>query len=432
MRSKPHHFFQYFLFIGLPLILFSGLFLYAEAQNAAEIERRIELRNSEIERLEREIAQYQTEIVSIGREKQTLESEIRTLEVSERKLSADIQLAESKIALAEATIRELEGEINVAENKIDLNKEAISGTLRAMQKQRDDSLVEAMLRHENLSDYWSNEDSLYAFQSSVSASIEELGRLRQELSVKHGQQQSLRSEEVALRGELQAKAGLVIANKEEQARILSATENEESEYQRLLAERKQRKEAFEAEIRELESQLNLNVDPGAIPVAGPGVLAWPVDNVIITQYFGNTAFATSNPQIYSGGGHNGIDLGVGVGTSVKSASSGVVVATGDTDAVCRGASYGRWILVRHNNGLSTLYAHLSQIGVTKGQAVGRGEVIGYSGNTGYSTGPHLHFTVYATDGVQVSTMPSRACGGQHYTLPLADPSGYLNPLSFLG
>lgn len=432
MRSKSHHFFQLFLFIGLSFILFSGLFLYAQAQDAAEIERRIELRNSEIERLEREIAQYQTEIVSIGREKQTLESEIRTLEVSERKLSADIQLAESKIALAEATIRELEGEITIAENKIDLNKEAISGTLRAMQKQRDDSLVEAMLRHENLSDYWSNEDSLYAFQSSVSASIEELGRLRQELSVKHGQQQTLRSEEVALRGELRAKAGLVIANKEEQARILSATENEESEYQRLLAERKQRKEAFEAEIRELESQLNLNVDPGAIPVAGPGVLAWPVDNVIITQYFGNTAFATSNPQIYSGGGHNGIDLGVGVGTSVKSASSGVVVATGDTDAVCRGASYGRWILVRHNNGLSTLYAHLSQIGVTQGQAVGRGEVIGYSGNTGYSTGPHLHFTVYATDGVQVSTMPSRACGGQHYTLPLADPSGYLNPLSFLG
>lgn len=413
------------------VIFFGTFFFTALAQNTEEIEEKIELRNSDIDRLEREISQFQQQITSIGREKQTLENEIEILELSERKLNTDIQLAETKIALAEATINSLQAEIGVAERKINLNKDAITGTLQAVQKQSDDSLVEAILRHENLSEYWGQQDTLFAFQSSVSTSIDELARLRAELENKKVSQQTLRSQEVALQGELQAKAGLVIANKAEQARILSVTENKESEYQRLLAERKQRKEAFEAEIRELESQLNLNVDPGAIPSAAPGVLAWPVDNVYITQYFGNTAFATSNPQIYSGGGHNGIDLGVGIGTSVKSAASGVVVGTGNTDLVCPNASYGQWVLVRHNNGLSTLYAHLSQINVSQGQVVGRGEVVAYSGNSGYSTGPHLHFTVYASDGVKVSTMPSRACGGRNYTLPLADQSGYLNPLSFL-
>jgi murein DD-endopeptidase MepM/ murein hydrolase activator NlpD len=414
------------------LIFLSGIFfLHAYAQNAVDIEEKIELRNSDIDRLEREISQFQERIYSIGREKQTLENEIKVLELSERKLNADIQLAQTKIALAEATINSLQAEIRVAEEKILLNKDAISKTLQQVQQKADDSLVEAMLRHDNLSDYWGEQDSLFALQASVSTSIAELARLRSELENKRSNQQQLRAQEVALQGDLRAKAGLVIENKAEQARILSVTENQESEYQKLLEERKKLKLAFEAEIRELESQLNLNVDPGAIPSAAPGVLAWPVENVYITQYFGNTAFATSNPQIYNGGGHNGIDLGVGVGTSIKSAASGTVVATGDTDLVCPNASYGRWVLVRHNNGLSTLYAHLSQVAVSTGQTVGRGETIAYSGNTGYSTGPHLHFTVYASDGVKVSTMPSRACGGRNYTLPLADQSAYLNPLSFL-
>ena len=262
------------LALRLVLLLFIGVFLgvfsfSASAQNATEIEKKIELRNSEIDRLEREISQFQKQITSVGREKQTLENEIEILELSENKLNTDIRLAETKIALAEETINSLENEIRAAERKIELNKEAITGTLQAVQKQSDDSLVEAMLRHENLSDYWGQQDMLFAFQSSVSTSVEELSRLRAELESKKVSQQELRSEEVALQRELQAKAGLVIENKAEQSRILSVTENKESEYQRLLAERKERKEAFEAEIRELESQLNLNVDPGAIPSSAP-------------------------------------------------------------------------------------------------------------------------------------------------------------------
>ncbi len=108
----------------------------------------------------------------------------------------------------------------------------------------------------------------------------------------------------------------------------------------------------------------------------------------------------------------------------------MVRGVGDTDLVCRGASYGKWILVEHPNGLSTLYAHLSLIKVSTGQQVLLGEIIGYSGNTGYSTGPHLHFTVYATQGVQIAQRKSAVCGGS-YTMPIADLKAYLNPMSYL-
>jgi murein DD-endopeptidase MepM/ murein hydrolase activator NlpD len=86
-------------------------------------------------------------------------------------------------------------------------------------------------------------------------------------------------------------------------------------------------------------------------------------------------------------------------------------------------------VVQHANGLSTLYAHLSQISVAKGQSVSTGQVVGYSGMTGYATGPHLHFTVYVSS---VLTFKQYTCkAGPTVTIPIAPPSGYLNPLSYL-
>jgi murein DD-endopeptidase MepM/ murein hydrolase activator NlpD len=128
--------------------------------------------------------------------------------------------------------------------------------------------------------------------------------------------------------------------------------------------------------------------------------------------------------------HNGVDIRAGIGTPVKTALSGVVWGTGNTD-IARGCySYGKWILIKHANGLTTIYGHLSQIKVVAGDKVITGDVIGYSGNTGYSTGPHLHFGVYATQGVIMEKYSqSKSC--KTVVLPLADPKAYLNPMSYL-
>ncbi len=121
-----------------------------------------------------------------------------------------------------------------------------------------------------------------------------------------------------------------------------------------------------------------------------------------------------------------------MGSAIYSSRDGVVVGVGDTDVTCKNASYGKWILVEHDNGLSTLYAHLSLVKTTKGERVTSNEIIGYVGNTGYSTGPHLHFTVFASDAVRIGNLRSRVCGNREYTIPLLSKTGgYLNPLSYL-
>ncbi|AKM83927.1 TPA: hypothetical protein DCZ46_01175 [Candidatus Campbellbacteria bacterium] len=89
-------------------------------------------------------------------------------------------------------------------------------------------------------------------------------------------------------------------------------------------------------------------------------------------------------------GYNAIDIGTPVGTSVVASASGKVIISRDYGW---NGGYGSYIVIQHDNGTQTLYAHMSQNIVSAGQVVVRGQVIGYSGNTGKSTGPHLHFEI---------------------------------------
>lgn len=111
---------------------------------------------------------------------------------------------------------------------------------------------------------------------------------------------------------------------------------------------------------------------------------WPVEPLSkISSYFGNRAAPTHGASTY----HKGVDIAVPTGTNVRSALSGIVEFAGYS------SSAGNYIKVNNGNGVVTQYMHLSKLGVAKGQSVQQGAVIGLSGNTGRSTGPHLHFGI---------------------------------------
>ena len=89
-------------------------------------------------------------------------------------------------------------------------------------------------------------------------------------------------------------------------------------------------------------------------------------------------------------GHNGVDIGAPVGSPILAAAEGVVLAAKPSGY---NGGYGKMVIISHPNGTQTVYGHLSSVYVTTGQSVSKGEQIGESGNTGRSTGPHLHFEV---------------------------------------
>ena len=173
----------------------------------------------------------------------------------------------------------------------------------------------------------------------------------------------------------------------------------------------------------LGAVLRTKIDPSLLPPLKPGVLGAPIAvadaRSAMTQGYGATSFAKNG---YRGKWHNGVDFGVPIGTSVLASEEGTVVAIGNQDSYCNKGAYGKFIVIRHANNLTTLYAHLSRQVVQKGDVVKRGQLIGYSGRTGYATGPHLHFTVFA--GPTFYMGPSRVCGQMPY-------GGDLNPLGYL-
>ncbi len=89
--------------------------------------------------------------------------------------------------------------------------------------------------------------------------------------------------------------------------------------------------------------------------------------------------------------HTGVDIRSGIGTPVKATANGIVSYAGWK------GGYGLTIIIRHNFGFSTLYAHLSKISVSVGKRVERGDIIGHTGMTGYTTGPHLHYEIRVND-----------------------------------
>ena len=117
------------------------------------------------------------------------------------------------------------------------------------------------------------------------------------------------------------------------------------------------------------------------------VLKKPVKGGITTSGFGDTISRTAS--------HNGHDWAVNTGTKVRAAAEGVV------ELAYFSESYGYNILINHNNGFKTRYAHLSEGKVSKGEKVEQSQVIALSGSTGFSTGPHLHFEV-VKDGKRVN------------------------------
>jgi len=216
---------------------------------------------------------------------------------------------------------------------------------------------------------------------------------------------------------------------------LKETKNEEATYQALLAEKKAVQSQLTAELRSFESELKYILDPTTIPERGTSVFAWPLKNIVVTQLFGGTEFAKNNPGIYGRGYHPGVDFGASVGTPIYAPLTGTVRWVDNTDAIPGCYAWGKWTLIDHANGLSTLYAHQSAIptNIKPGAKVNTGDLIGYVGATGYVTGPHLHFTVYVQDAVEVirySDFKTVTSCGPAYT-PRAASEGYVDPMSYL-
>ena len=206
---------------------------------------------------------------------------------------------------------------------------------------------------------------LQATQAALAAQAQEQQRARNQLDILAGERANLVAVADAQRRHV---AGEV-------AEIEDLNASEEAQLEALIVE-KQREIAAEEEAQRRAAGI-----VGQAPSA-PGALSWPVSGTITSPFgYRRSPF---------GGGmefHQGLDIAAPMGTTVTAASSGTVLSAGWY------GGYGNYIVIDHGGGMATGYGHLSQIFVSAGQKVQKGQAIGAVGSTGMSTGPHLHFEV---------------------------------------
>lgn len=427
-------FVAFILGLSLPTLLLVSSTASAQVSEIDRLQNEINQRSNRLSEIDAEIAKFEVELAVVGGEKKTLQSAINRLELERKKVNADISRTETLISSTDLEINKLVLEISKTQNDMDGTKDAISAIIRQEYQAGDTTLIEMMLGNEQLSQFWKKLDTYQNIRETLAVKVSELDSYQEILTGKRSTNENKRGELSSLKTQYTGQNEVLANNKSEQAKLLEVTRSEEKSYQQLLASKQQAKEDIQREMRDFESKLQFVLNPSTVPTAGSAVFSWPLANVVITQFFGGTEFAARNAAAYGGRAyHPGVDMGAPSGTAIMAPLSGTVRATGNTDAVPGCYSWGKWTLIDHANGLSTLYAHQSVQSVSPGQSVSTGEVIGYVGSTGFSTGPHLHFTVYAKEGVSVRKFNEiktvTSCGPA--STPVAAVDAYIDPMLYL-
>ena len=418
------------IFLILALCMLTGIALFplgwARADEVSDLQQKIDQRNALVKQLQQEIAAYSSEADKASTQAQTLKDAISSLDLSVKQLGTQIQSTQAQISSASLTINQLDDTIKQHEDKIAAQKAALAESMREQNRNDFISPAETYFESQSIFALTDQLASLGQYQAAIEDHAKQLkteeDSLQSDLQKKEGEKRSL----VTLKAQLTGQQQAISATKKDKSTLLTQTKSKESNYKKLVAQKKQDEAVFEQELFDFENQLKIAIDKSKYPPTQTGVLSWPLDKIIITQLFGKTS---DSGRLYASGTHNGVDFGASVGTPVKAALSGTVAGSGNTDAFPGCYSYGKWVMIRHDNGLSSIYAHLSVILATPGQRVSTGDVIGYSGATGYVTGPHLHFGLYATQGVQISIFSS-SIGCKKAIVPLAPPNAYLDPMAY--
>lgn len=412
----------------LILIILTTTLIFVKQTFAAtpqELQKQIDAQKEKLNTLMQQEEFYNSQLEQTQNTKKTLNSELNQIQKNLNNINYKIKINEVQIEKINLELEQLELNISNTSDEIELKRQVLAKNLQDLyEKNRDISPLLIILKNQKISDAISEINNVQQLSEGLKLSLDELTNLKMSLNDRKKQIEAKQQELQETKEQLNNQKAIALSLQDEKATLLSKTKNQEKNYQTLLNNLDKQRADIELEISRLEESLKAQINPSQLPNPGSGVLLWPITNHKVTQGYGSTEDALKfyNSGNYKTPTHNGIDIAASIGTPVYAAEDGVIAATGNQDNYCYKGSYGRFIVIKHNNNLTTLYGHLSVISVKTGETVKRGQIIGYSGNSGFTTGPHLHFTVYYSPTFQMNK--SNSCG----PMPIGAP---VNPLLYL-
>ena len=394
----------------------------ASAASSSEIRKQINHLKEEKQEIQEKIkevqAQYEeneNEIANIIAKKNVIDQEIQLLSTQITNITEQLQAYNILIA-------DKQDELDNAEERFEQLNADTKVRIRTMEEEGELSYWEVLFKANSFSDLLDRLNIVEEIAASDNRRLQELSdaanhveTAQDELEAEKADMELTKQELDSTQEELDTKreeADAVIQELLTKADDLAALEDEfEAQEAEFLAQIAKKEEEFDAAKQaEWEAFMATSVPPttaaggsgsgssggtttsgGSVGSSGGGGWVVPCSYTSIPSPFGYRTSPTTGASTY----HQGVDLDTGTGWSVVASRAGIVTVAG------WGSSAGNYVKIDHRDGFSSIYMHLSSIGVSTGQVVSQGQYIGATGSTGVSTGDHLHFGI-ALNGVWVN------------------------------
>ena len=395
------------LVLAMVVSLVASIAVTVHAASSTEIRRQINALQSQAEdisdkrdALEAEIAQNKKETTSVVDQKMALDQQI---ELTQEEIDNKTEQIHQYNSLISAKQSELDEALNQESDLFGRYKKRI----RSMEEKGTMSYWAILFKSRNFADLLDNINMIAEIATSDQLMMKKLQEIAQKISKDRAE---LEEEKAALvtaqdeledtqqtlteqRAESDALIQQLLANKEEmdaneayyaqlEEELVAQIAQREKDYDNAVAAEK---EAAERAKRQAEQQRQQQSSGGGSSPTYSGS-GWcnPVAGISVTSAYGYRWHPTQGYYNF----HSGVDLAASYGQSIYAGRSGTVSEASYSSV------YGYYVVINHGDGYSTLYGHMTNYCVGAGQSVSAGQTIGYAGSTGWSTGPHLHYTVY--------------------------------------
>ncbi|MBP2628399.1 MAG: Peptidase [Firmicutes bacterium] len=313
-------------------------------------------------------------------------NQLRKVQTELERAQGDYKDIQTKLSSTEQQIKANTVVLATAEKKLSERSLILNKRIRDIYQNGQLSYLDVLLGANDFSDFTTRMDIL---KRIINRDLELILKVKAERELVLQTKASLENDRASiltLKQAAEERKKTIEVSKKERQRVLDAA----------VSERDASEQAYQELVdtsRRIEQMIRNKKSSNSGPSGGTGAMIWPTDVREITSPFGWRTHPVFGSQRF----HSGIDIGADYGDTVSAADGGVVIFA---DWM---GGYGKAVIIEHGNGISTLYGHNSQLLVSEGQRVRKGEAISRVGSTGYSTGPHLHFEV-RQDGSPVNPM----------------------------
>lgn len=371
------------LLLAAVLLGSMNLALAQTTEDADDLEDKISERKSQIDQIGKRMDSFREKLNEYSSETASLLNDVAMIENQVAIAELDVSITQMEIETQQLQLQVLDQQIQEQTEKLEAQKGMLGEMIFALHRKSDVGLIEVLFGADDFNELFTEIEQLQSINADLNSALDATNQTKGKLEENKSLQQNRLDELVELEQKLKGHVARLEQQQNAKSVLLEASQESEAKYRVLMSELRQERQFITNEVSRLQQEIDERLTESDVATGGePGVMSWPLQGGIITATFHDPTYPFRH--LFE---HSGLDVAVSSGTPVRSSAPGVV-AWART-----GRSYGNYIMVVHSGGYATLYAHLSRMDVTADQFVSRGQQIGLSGNTGLSTGPHLHYEV---------------------------------------